>query len=653
MLSDIKGVGEATQKKLNELGIFDEYQLVFTLPRSYIDMDAAFSLEKCVDGDICAFEGVITSIGYFKKDKFSRVQVSVNAPEIVKIIWYNQPYYAKTLKKGEKYRFYGKIHLGGDFPQFFNPQIDVCDGTKLEGIHPVYRTKGILSQGVYENIVQEALKTVPLQSIIPSSVEQEKKLIPFGRAIVDVHLPTSLDLEKQKYRIKLEKVVKRICAFRLARSLNEKQLCRAYSEKEETNRFIRNLPFSLSPSQRDTVQSLIKTLTDGKSFNAILCGDVGSGKTIVSVILAFFVILNGYKVYLMAPTSILAYQHFDKISKLFEPYRKKVLFLSGAVTGKAKKELLSCVQEGDFDMLIGTHALLNDALSCEDLGLVITDEQHRFGVAQRTKLLTKGKDIAVLTMSATPIPRSLRLVAYGEMDFYTIERERRSCVKTRLVFQDKREAMWGYVGKVSQEGFQTYIVAPRIVDVEGIESDSVEKLVPELSNYVPRSKIGVLYGKMTAEEKQGVLERFYKREISVLISTTVVEVGIDVPNATVMIICDAERFGLATLHQLRGRIGRGDKDGYCFLYTEKEPSEGLKTLVSCSDGMAIAEADYALRGGGDIFGLEQSGGESLDGLSLRILKEASEIADRIDVEAISDRLTDEIKAFSLSDVSLT
>ena len=273
-------------------------------------------------------------------------------------------------------------------------------------------------------------------------------------------------------------------------------------------------------------------------------------------------------------------------------------------------------------------------------------------MAQRTRLIEKGGDVAVLTMSATPIPRSLRLILYGEIEFLTIDRPRKSAVKTRIVTADKRDDMLNYLRSVCEAGQQAYIVAPRIFDNEGNETDSVETLYEELLTYFPEEWIGVVHGRLKGEEKQKVLDAFYKNEKKILLSTTVIEVGIDVPNATVMAIFNAESFGLATLHQLRGRIGRGDKDGFCFLYTEKAPSEGLRTLVKCQSGFEIAEKDFEIRGGGDIFGLDQSGSGSLDGLNVRVLNQASLISEKIDTDRIAPLLWKEINGFSLVDVSL-
>ncbi len=652
-LVTVKGVGSVLAKKFNLLGINTVEELIETVPKSYVDMDAAFSLESCSDGDFCAFTGKLTELSRkFKSKKVTVLHGKVISGNLtIKLIIYNQDYYLKTLKIGENYIFYGKVKIDKNIT-FVNPKVDIIDGKKLTGVHPVYKTRGLIPQGVYSNIVKEAFPLYKCKSVLSSSLEKECGLISLEEAYRVVHFPDKMLFYDGKERIMLEKTLKRISAFRYVKNLN-KGCYHADFRQIDYSDVINQLPFQLSDSQLNAVKRLTDNLINGEQLNAILCGDVGSGKTIVAVLLAYFVIKNGYKVAFMAPTSILAKQHYSLIKSLFSSLGINVGFLTGASKKSAKEDLYFLSEAGKIDIIVGTHSLLNDCLSIPDLGLIVTDEQHRFGVAQRTKLISKGKDVAVLTMSATPIPRSLRLVAYGEVEFLTIERPRKNVVKTRIVAGNKREDMWEYVYRVCENGQQAYVIAPRIYDNEGVEMDSVEQLTDELTQYFPEEWLGVLHGKMNQDEKQSVLDAFYSNEKKVLLSTTVVEVGIDVPNATVMVICDAERFGLATLHQLRGRIGRGTLDGYCFLYTEKEPTDGLKTMVKCSNGYEIAEKDFELRGGGDIFGLEQSGSGTLEGLTLSVLNKASRIVDKINLNEIAPLLYDEIRDFSLGDVSLT
>ena len=652
-ISAVKGVGPALENKFRELGVFTVSDLICTLPKSYVDMDAAFSLEECNDGDFCAFFGDLIEIS--KPYKYNKVTVlharAMCGKTEIRLKFYNQNYFAKTLEIGKKYAFYGKIKKEKE-PVFINPKIDVIGGKKLVGIHPIYRTKGLIAQSVYSNVVKEAFSFFEAKSVISPELENDFGLAPYKEALYNLHFPKALPVSDYKNRVVIENVTKRICALKYIKKHTFNQKSFKKYQNIDFSPVLNKLPFCLSSSQQAAVEKLTSSLLSDKETNAILCGDVGSGKTIVAVLLCYFVIKNGYKTAFMAPTEILAKQHFSFIDKLFSPLGIRCAFLSGSTKKHDKEMFYNFAKNGKIDILVGTHSLLNESLILPDLGLIVTDEQHRFGVAQRTRLIEKGSEVAVLTMSATPIPRSLRLILYGEIDFLTIDRPRKSAIKTRIVTPSKREDMLAYVRSVCDAGQQAYIVAPRIFDNEGNESDSVETLYEELLAFFPEEWIGVVHGRLKGEEKQKVLDAFYKNEKKVLLSTTVIEVGIDVPNATVMVIFNAESFGLATLHQLRGRIGRGDKDGFCFLYTEKEPSEGLRTLVKCQSGFEIAEKDFELRGGGDIFGLDQSGAGSLDGLNVRVLKQASLIADRIDVDRIAPLLWNEINGFSLVDVSL-
>ncbi len=652
-LLQVKGIGDTTVQKLNQVGIFSVEDLVYSFPKSYVDMDGANPLKECQNGDLCVFPAIVKEINpVIKKGKLTILRISAGSDEkLVEIVFFNQPYFAKTLHVGEIYRFYGKVRIENGLYFFTNPQVDLFSGEKFIGIQPVYKTKGLIAQRTYASFVKNALELLPLQSVIKPEFEKKFGLVPFENAVRELHNPKKTDLDNEKKRILFEKIVKRICAFRLAMTLTRKENGREYTEVDFSP-FLKKIPFELSHSQTAAIDTMTKRLLDKEPLNAILCGDVGSGKTIVAVALSYFVIKNGYKVAFMAPTSILARQHYTFIDSLFSSLGLRVLLLTGSSSVGEKKNIYDIVEDGKYDIIVGTHSLLNDKLKMSDLGLVVTDEQHRFGVAQRTRVITKGNNVGVLTMSATPIPRSMRLVAYGEVEFLTIERRRASTVKTRIVTPAKRNDLWRYVSSVCEQGEQAYVVCPSIFDCEGVESDSVEKVYEEIKNFFPPNAVAMLHGKMKSDEKQSILDSFYKNKISVLVSTTVIEVGIDVANATIMVICDVERFGLATLHQLRGRIGRGDKDGYCFLYTEKDASEGLKTLVECNNGFEIAEKDFSLRGGGEIFGLEQSGGSSFVGLTFPLLKKASLLADDIDIGGIEHLLHEEIKQFSLDNVSL-
>lgn len=656
MLSDIKGIGDVTEKKLRTLGITDERDLVERTPKSYMDMSVIALPQESAEGDFCLFEAELTNLSKpFKKGNLEILKASaVCENTAVKFVWFNRNYAVKILKIGTKYRFYGKLKIEKNNLIFYNPAFEeVGEKTTFCGIQPIYWTRGLIAQKTYRSFVADALKKYTPKSIIGEENERIYGLRPLRDAYSEIHFPEKINVSSARERIATEKIVRRICAFRIAQSKQIKEKTRKYDINTSFDDFFELLPFRLNESQTTALTRIVKAFCSDKKLNAVLCGDVGSGKTAVAVAAAYFVVKNGYRVAVMAPTEILARQHYNFINSIFSRLGINVCFLSGNAKNSEKKDLRFKIKNGFFDVVIGTQALLFCGEKIPNLGFVVEDEQHRFGVAQRTGLISRGEAVDVLTLSATPIPRSMQLVAYGEVEYVTIKRRYEGTVSTKIVPKAKREGMWKYISEQCRKGTQAYVIAPKIYDAEGVESESVEALGEELEKYFDRDKIGVLHGKLKASDKQDILDKFYKNEISVLVSTTVVEVGIDVPNASIMVITDAEKFGLATLHQLRGRVGRNGEKAYCFLYTKKQPTEGLKTLCECSDGFEIAEKDFENRGGGDVFGLEQSGAGTIDGLTLRVLKNAKNIADGLDLSALEPILQKEIESYSLNDVSLT
>ena len=655
-LSEIKGIGEKTEKKLHALGVFTPEDLIERLPKGYMDMSKFTLPRDTAEGEFCLFEGKIVKIGKpFSKGKLEVLKCDAECEgEIVHLVWFNRNYTVKTLKNGEKYRIYGKLKIEKNQLFFYNPIFEENnENTTFFGIHPIYWTKGSIPQKTYRDFVKSALEKCFVPSIIEEKTEIELNLPSLSQAYRDLHFPLDMTNKAAKDRVALEKITRRICAYRIAQNRQIKKKTRKYDINTDHSLLFRSLPFSLNESQKKAIKKIEEVCASDKKVNAVLCGDVGSGKTAVAVAVSYFVVKNGYRVAIMAPTEILAKQHFSFINPIFSKLGFRVGFLSGSAKIAERNRMRKSIKDGFFDIVIGTHSLLHIGEEIPSLGLVVLDEQHRFGVAQRTGLIAKGEAVDVLTLSATPIPRSMQLVAYGELEYVTIKRRYESTVKTAIVRENKREDMWRYVSKVCLEGGQAYVIAPKIYDAEGIESESVENLSEELKLYFDEGEVGVLHGKLKAEEKQSILDDFYEGNTKVLVSTTVVEVGIDVPNASIITVMDAEKFGLATLHQLRGRVGRNGQKAYCFLYTEKEPTEGLKTLCSCSDGFEIAEKDFEMRGGGDVFGLEQSGGGGIEGLTYRTLQIAKEIADKIDLSKVENMLKREIEGFSLSDVSMT
>lgn len=656
MLSEIKGIGAITEKKLNALSVFTEEDLVTHVPKGYLDMSKFTLPQEAEEGEFCFFEGKVLRVAKpfrAKGTEFVKAQVECEG-NTISMVWFNRNYILKTLKTDQVYRFYGKKKFDKKTVVFYNANFEpISEKNDMFRVEPIYYTKGLIPQKTYRSFVAEAIKKIRCESIIPIELQKTYRLQGLQEAYYKLHFPTSTDILRERRRMILEKTVRRICAFRIAQHDQVQKKARIYDKNVSFEPLFERLPFALNNSQLEAVERLKNVFLSDKKINAVLCGDVGSGKTIVAICSLYFAVKSGYRAAVMAPTEILARQHYNLIRSLFEPLEIRVCFLSGSTKIAERNLIRNQIKNGFFDVCIGTQSILNVGEEIPDLGFVVMDEQHRFGVAQRTGLIAKGRAVDTLTLSATPIPRSMQLVAYGEVEYLTIRRRYESTVKTSIVPPEKRKDMWRYVAAECEKGTQAYVIAPKIYDAEGEETDSVELLADEWKAYFPEGRTGVLHGKMKAAEKQETLDRFYKGESSVLISTTVVEVGIDVPNASIIVITGADRFGLATLHQLRGRVGRNGQKAYCFLYTDKPVSEGLKTLCSCNDGFELAEKDFEMRGGGDVFGLDQSGESSIRGLDLRLLKTAKEIADHMNLDAVRDCLTDEISRFSLGDVSLT
>lgn len=657
MLSKIYGVGDKTLVALNKLNIFSIKDLIFSLPKTYLDLSLVTPIECAMDGSYCLVDLVIVDT----KKPVSRGRLQLfkatakNGEICVNLVWYNQNYVAKKLEKDKVYTFYGKLKIRDYCLEFNNPYFEEKgESSKLVGIQPIYYTKGLINQRTYWNIVKEALKISSVSSIIPQNIENKYHLITLNEAFKIVHTPLNSDVKLGKDRIILENLVRRIAGFRLAKEQNCTLEKYVFTKKFDIEKYNKILPFRLNKSQIDTTKNLADIMISDRPLNAILCGDVGSGKTIIAMLLALFTKENGYQASFIAPTEILAKQHYNKLMKLCERYDVSIAYLSSNTKAQERREVLANLESGAIDIVIGTHSLLSDKVNFNKLAFVVIDEQHRFGVGQRTSLIDKGKNAGVLTLSATPIPRSLQLISYGDIEYFTIAKRFENRTITAIVRPEKRLDMWKYLYDecITKNG-QAFIVAPKIIDQEGIEKESVEELSKELVKIFPSNKIRALHGKLKSEEKQNIIDEFSQNKVSILIATTVVEVGIDVPNANYMVIMDADNFGLAALHQLRGRVGRGGEKAYCFLYTAKEPDEGLIMLTKTSDGKEIAEKDFDMRGSGDILGLSQSGAGSLQGLTIKNLTLAKEIVEHIDLYPLRDELKKEISIFSLCDVSIT
>ncbi len=649
-LLGVKGVGPVTLEKLNYLGIYSRRGLIEKTPVDYIDLDAVSDLDKAEDGEFVVLVTEIVTAGRpFRKGKLQmyRVTGATDDGKKVKLVWYNANYVASVVSSGARIRVYGKLKKEGRSFELVNPAYERADALgegELRGIKPVYATRGVIPQKTFSAMVADVIvKGFDARGL----ADEDMGLMSLGEAFVKAHFPSSIpEAEAARERIELEKLLKDILAYRTVR----REYARSVYYEARTaviDRLTDSLPYKLTPTQKTAVADILDRLQSDKPLNAMLVGDVGSGKTVVAMIAAYYVAASGYQTAVMAPTEILAVQHYNNFVKFLAPLGVKVTLLTGGCGAAEKRIARSAISSGYADIVIGTHAVISKGVDFKSLALAVIDEQHRFGVAQRTALVDKGGAVDTLTLSATPIPRSLRLTVFGDVDVMSIDRRYSSDnVVTAVVTPDKRKSMTDYIIEECVKGRQAYIVAPKIFDSEGIEGFAAEKLYKELvSKYGDRVGIALLHGKMKAEEKKRVLNDFTDGKVSVLVSTTVIEVGIDVPNASLMAIFDADRFGLSTLHQLRGRIGRDGSKAYCFLYTAKSGDDilRLETLVKERDGLEIAERDLEMRGAGEWLGEEQSGKGGAK-LSLALMRKAKEIADRTEIGERKDELT----AYALS-----
>ncbi len=615
-LTKIYGVNEKRQLELNKLGIFDTADLLCYFPRSYLDLREKQPLKYAYHNDIVLTTGKVLNIPvtrHFRRGGLVKVFCEQEG-FFFNIVWFNQPYVASKLKVGEEYLFYGRVQLNGGETSLVNPSFEPCDKNfKLKGIVPQYPLKGNLSQKLMRSVVKISVDLEKPKSIIPSVLLEKYGLGNLYSAYREVHNPTSFDEQKKSAnRIAVEEYFKLISAFKFIKGGREQVRLNRYNcDAKSLLAFISNkFPFEFTEGEKHAVNQIFAGMTGAKVMNRLLQGDVGSGKTAVSLCSIFIAVSSGYQAVMLAPTEVLARQNYTAIQKAFPDYN--IGLLTGSITNKEKQNVKSDIKNGLINIVVGTHALLQDDVEFKKLSLCVCDEQQRFGVAQRSSLLSKGSACDVLVMSATPIPRTLSLIFYGDLDITTIpdKPKARLEIQTNIVPTEKYSDMLNFIAKEIQDGKQAYFVCPKIDGDEEGSIISATELYEELKVKMPLVRIGLLHGKMKDKEKNAVMLDFKEKKIDFLVSTTVIEVGVDVPDASVMVIYNAERFGLSQLHQLRGRVGRSNIKSYCFLLskaTEGVAFERLKIFKSNIDGFKISEYDYKMRGSGDFMGDKQSG----------------------------------------------
>lgn len=615
-LTDIKGISDKRAQDLAKMNIFTPEDLIKHFPRNYLDLRKITPLEKCYNNDIVLTCGkLMTAPKMFtsaRKLKCVRVAVEQGLRGFT-AVWFNQPYVMSHLRAGEEYLFYGRIKSDFGGVSIINPTFEPVDNNvKLKGIVPVYTVKGNITQKVVRDAVKSAIFGLDIKSVIPARLSKKYGLENLKTAYIDVHAPSDAETQKNAAeRIALEEYFILVSAFRFIKGDRQQIRINQYScTAVDMREFISRFGFEFTEGQKNAVNDIFSDLSSPRSMNRLLQGDVGSGKTAVALCAIYTAVKSGYQAAMLAPTEILAEQNYKIISRLFPEY--EVIFLSGSIKAAEKKTIKARIKSGEARIVVGTHAVLQGDVEFFNLSMCVCDEQHRFGVGQRSALVAKGIIPDVLVMSATPIPRTVSLIFYGDLDITEIKDKpkNRQPVATFLVPERKYEGMLGFIRDTVKGGNQAFCVCPKIEEDEEGTLMSVTELFEELSAKLTGVRVGLLHGKMKDVEKARIMADFKAKAFDVLVSTTVVEVGIDVPNATVMVIYNAERFGLSQLHQLRGRVGRGADKSYCFLFTRSDDEkslERLKVLCSSTDGFEIAEKDFEMRGSGDFMGTRQSG----------------------------------------------
>lgn len=647
-LRTLKGVGEKTEKLFQKIGISDTESLLRYYPRNYDEYEMPADIADLKEGTVKAVSAAVCSGVYVNPVRGKQV-VSITACDStgrISITWFNASYLKNTLKKGSVFVFRGRVirrqgKLQMEHPEIFTP---AAYEEILHSLQPVYGLTAGLSNKTIVKLLHQLLKQQSLKSeYLPEEIREKYQLSDINYALRTIHFPQNMDeLLVSRKRLVFDEFLFFILSVQLLKKKTEEAVNLFPIKKTwTTEQVIENLPYRLTSAQLNTWHEIERDLSGQSLMSRLVQGDVGSGKTILAFLAMILTFENGYQSALMVPTEVLARQHFEAFQTLVREQGLDipVVLLTGSNTAKEKRLIYENIREGKTSVIIGTHALIQEAVQYRDLALVITDEQHRFGVKQREALATRGNPPNILVMSATPIPRTLAIILYGDLDISVIDElpARRLPIKNCVVDTSYRPKAYRFIERQIREGRQAYVICPMVEESEGMEAENVLDYTKKLKDALPEDiSVEFLHGKMKPKEKNRIMEEFAAGSIQVLVSTTVVEVGVNVPNATVMMIENAERFGLAQLHQLRGRVGRGEYQSYCIFIQgsqESTTSKRLEILGKSNDGFYIAAEDLKLRGPGDLFGIRQSGlmefriGDIYN--DANILKNASEAAAQI------------------------
>lgn len=653
-ITELKGIGEKYAQLLGRLSVYTVEDLVGLYPRDYeLYQEPAFisTLSPDYENNNVVIDGVVSKkIDVYHTGKLAVISTFINDEngDRIKCTWFNMPFLKSSLKLGMRYIFRGRFVIKNGIKILEQPQMYTrSQYSEIEGtMQPIYPlTKG-LSNKTVANAVHQALEKFDAgleKEYIPGYVRQKNELAEHNYAVVNIHFPKSMeDYIQARKRLAFEEFFLFVLAVRSLRNSNER-IPNGYiiQNDSRTDDFIEKLPFSLTNGQKSAWTEVKKNMSGKGLMSRLIQGDVGSGKTIIAVLALMNTAYAGYQAAMMVPTEVLAKQQYDSITKMFNNMgvELNVSLLVGSMTAAAKRKVYEDIENGNTDIVIGTHAVIQEKVIFKNLALVITDEQHRFGVNQRRDLSDKGNNPHILVMSATPIPRTLAIIVYGDLDISVIDElpAERLPIKNCVVDKSYRPNAYKFIENQVHAGRQAYVICPMVEDSENIEAENVIDYAKKLSGELPDDiKVEYLHGKMKASQKNEIMEKFSKNEINVLVSTTVIEVGVNVPNATVMMVENAERFGLAQLHQLRGRVGRGGFQSYCIFVSgnkSKKTKDRLEILNKTNDGFKIAEEDLKLRGPGDFFGVRQSGDFDFGIADIytdaKVLKSASEAAGEV------------------------
>lgn len=648
-LRELKGVGEKTEKLFQKIGITTAEELLRYYPRTYDIYEEPVEIASAEEDKTVSIRVTIATGIYINQVRNLQVLTTTvaDASGRLPVAWFNAPYLRGTLKKGSVFILRGKITRKKGRPQMEHPEIFTPAAYEeiIHSMQPVYGlTKG-LSNKMITKLVHQILDTRPLHGeYLPEEIRERYQLADANYAIRTIHFPKNMqELLTARKRLVFDEFLLFVLAIQLLKEKTE-EAPNTFPMKPvwTTEEIIEGLPYDLTGAQKNVWHEIERDLSSHKLMSRLVQGDVGSGKTVIAFLAMVLSAENGFQSALMVPTEVLANQHYEGFLKLMEEQNIiscHPVLLTGSTTARQKREIYQKIADGEVNVIIGTHALIQEKVEYKNLGLVITDEQHRFGVRQREALTTRGNPPHVLVMSATPIPRTLAIILYGDLDISIIDElpAKRLPIKNCVVGTSYRPKAYSFIEKQVQMGRQAYVICPMVEESEGLEAENVTDYARKLQEILPGEiKVEILHGKMKPKEKNRIMEAFASGEIQVLVSTTVVEVGVNVPNATVMMVENAEHFGLAQLHQLRGRVGRGEHQSYCIFIqgnNEENTSKRLKILNESNDGFYIAGEDLKLRGPGDLFGIRQSGlmefkiGDIYNDAG--ILKNASEAAGEI------------------------